>query len=348
MDQYLSEILDQPVALEHLYQTWKGNRELVELGELYRQHPRMLVFLGMGSSNFAPVILRSRFSRAQIPFQILEAGEFVHYEMGSVPSDAWVVAISQSGESLETRVAVEQLRGKVERIIVITNERDSSLAALADTVLLLHAGTEVGSTTKTFSNTLLALHLFANAVEGNERVTKSDINQLITLMDTLQVQLGEKTKQAISYLDISNTDSPDPIHLIARGQVLATALQSALILAETTDLFTHALSGGAFRHGPYELAGQRHRAIVLAPSGSTQHLLVNMAKALHERGSKVVLISDIADDVPCCKLAMPTIREELAPLLYFLPIEFFGWNVSLLRGRIPGMMRHMNKVTVVE
>lgn len=343
----MSEISEQPVVAKRLYDEWTNNPELKDLGRTYRNDPRPLIFLGMGSSNYAPIILRSRFSQAKIPFHILEAGEFVHYE-DSVPSNAWVLAISQSGESLETRVAAEGLKGKVGRMIAITNERESSLAKLADTTLLLHAGKEVGSTTKTFINTLLALHLLANEIEGKELVTNNDVQQLISSLGSTQEGLRNRTKEMISALNISSYNTPDPIHLITRGPMLSTALQSALILAETTDLFTQALAGGTFRHGPYELAGREHRAIVLAPSGKTQNLLLSMAKDLHARGSKVVLISDTSEEVPFVKLSMPMIEEQLAPLLYFLPIELFGWNVAQVRGRTPGMMQNMGKVTTVE
>jgi glutamine---fructose-6-phosphate transaminase (isomerizing) len=349
MDQYLSEIQEQPIVARRMVEEWTINEELNRIAKLYRASPRTIVFVGMGSSNYAPVILRSRLSKANIPFQILEAGELVHYELDSVPTDAWVLAISQSGESFETCTAVKALKGKVERIIAITNESESTLARLADISLYLNAGKEVGSTTKTFINTLLGLHLFANALEGNTLVSENEIEQCFSFFDEIHEDMRIKSNEIISALGISASNAPDPVHIITRGQMLATAQQSALILAETTDLFVDAMAGGTFRHGPFELAGSgQHRAIVLAPSGKTQHLLLGIAKQLHQMGSKVVLISDTREEVPFYKLSMPTIGEEMAPLLYFLPIELFGWNLAQLRGRVPGMMRNMGKVTTVE
>ncbi|MCL6600232.1 MAG: SIS domain-containing protein [Alicyclobacillus macrosporangiidus] len=348
MSQYLTEILEQPTALLRLYNTWKTDPVLSVLAKAYQKTRPPLAFIGMGSSHYAPTVVRSRLSKANIPFRIEEAGELLHYELDGIPSDAWVIAISQSGESYETKTAAERLRAKVERIIAITNEPKGTLANFADHVLLLHAGREVGSTTKTFLNTLLALHLFTDAITGHPIVTEERLDALVNALARCSDRLKDKAKELVDYFQIPDGPSPEPIHIVARGPMLATALQSALILAETTDLFVSALAGGTFRHGPYELCGPQHRAIFLAPAGKTQDLLINMAKEVHHHGSKVVLLSDRDDDFPFYHLRLPKLSEELAPLLYFLPIELFGYTTALHRNREPGMMRHMGKVTTVE
>lgn len=348
MSTYLNEIIEQPDALMRLFDTWASSSELKELATKFRSNPRRLVFVGMGSSNFAPHALRTRLSQANIPFRILEAGELLHYEMTSIDRDDWIIAISQSGESYETKVVAERLKGKVERIVVITNEAQGALSKLGDHVLLLHAGHEVGSTTKTFLNTILAIHLLVDALTDHRFVTEEAITSLTSDIRNESSRMQGETQKMRQYLEIAPDRSPHPIHIVTRGPSLATAYQSALILAETTDLYVSAFAGGTFRHGPYELSGPQHRAIFFAPSGPTQDLIINMAREVHELGSKVVLIGDNDGDFPFYHLRLPQIHEWFSPILYFLPMEFFGYNTALFRGREPGMMRNMGKVTNME
>ncbi|MCL6547818.1 MAG: SIS domain-containing protein [Alicyclobacillus sp.] len=371
-DAYLNEIMEQPQALRRMWDRWRGDRALADLGRKYRDEPGPLLFVGMGSSNYAPVAVRARLSRAGVPFRVAEAGELVHYELGGVDAGTWLIAVSQSGESYETRVAVERLRGHVRRVVAITNEPQSSLASLADNVLLLEAGAEAGSTTKTFMNTVLALHLLVDQLAGPAvGVAEADIEGCIRAVEACLADgreraaemaaalgvpgLARESEAAASGADGTGARAGVPedagaLHLIARGPTLAAAHQSGLILAETTDLFTQSLAGGSFRHGPYELAGPAHRAVILAPGGRTQHLLLQLAAELAERGSRVALLTDAAAS-PFSSLyhwPMPKVSEDLAPILYFLPMELFGWHVARMRGRTPGMMRNMAKVTNVE
>lgn len=140
MDQYQVEILEQANAIERLFHSWNTDIALRGLGANYRTEQPPLVFVGMGSSHYAPIVIRSRMAQAHMNYQILEAGELYHYEMASIPRDAWVVAISQSGESIETRKVVESLQGQVAKIISITNEEGSALDQLADHTLYCTRG----------------------------------------------------------------------------------------------------------------------------------------------------------------------------------------------------------------
>ncbi|MFB5189140.1 SIS domain-containing protein [Alicyclobacillus fastidiosus] len=345
---YLSEILEQPMALSRLYDSWRSCETLSRLAQAYARCPRPLIFVGMGSSHYAPIVIRARLARAGIPYRIEEAGEVLHYERDTIARDSWVIAISQSGESYETRELAKFLQGRVERVVAITNESASTLATVADDVLLLGAGVEEGSTTKTFMSTCFGLHMFVDALTGEEVATREAVMELQRVLETKHEEIARQAENVIEILDVSKDRVPHPIHLIARGPMLATALQSALILAETTDLFACALPGGSFRHGPFELAGSGHRAIFFAPKGATQDLVIKMALEVHRRGSKVVVVGDFAGDLPFLQIQVPSVSEEWAPLLYFLPMELFGYAVARWRDRIPGMMTQMGKVTAVE
>ncbi|GMA61249.1 SIS domain-containing protein [Alicyclobacillus fastidiosus] len=345
---YLTEILEQPMALSRLYDSWQSSALLSRLSQAYARCPRPLVFVGMGSSHYAPIVIRPRLARAGIPYRMEEAGEVLHYERDTIAKESWVIAISQSGESYETRELAKFLEGRVERVIAITNEPQSTLAHVADDVLLLGAGVEAGSTTKTFLSTCFGLHMLVDALSGEELVTRDIVMELQRVLETKHSEIAKQAEEMISFLDVTSERVPHPIHLVARGPMMATALQSALILAETTDLFACALSGGSFRHGPFELVGPGHRAIFFAPDGATQHLVIKMALEVHKRGSKVVVVGDFAGHLPFPQIHVPSVSEEWAPLLYFLPMELFGYAVALWRGRIPGMMTQMGKVTAVE
>ncbi|WAH36053.1 SIS domain-containing protein [Alicyclobacillus dauci] len=348
MSTYLEEILEQPEALKRLYRSAHNKTTLAELARDYQSSRPQLLFVGMGSSHYAGHVIRSRLSRAHIPFRIEEAGEVLHYEFDGIDERTWIVAISQSGESYETRELVKRARGHVARIVSITNEEQSTIASLADHTLLLCAGEEQASSTKTYLNSLLALHQFVDAISGERFVTDETVQGLADTLERTSPRLMTKMADVVNYLDISKEAHPQPIHMVARGPMFTTALQTALILAETTDLFASALPGGTFRHGPFELSGPEHRVVFFAPSGRTQDIVTKMAKEVYTYGSKVVLLSDHAETFPFAHIPLPRISEHFAPLLYFLPMELFGSSVALHRGRIPGTMKRMGKVTTME
>ena len=135
MSQFLREISEQGAALERMasYYAGEGVGLLKEAGRMVRACTQgELTFTGMGTSQFAPEVIREKVARAcQRHLMVLDAGEFLHYSMPGVKKQDLLFALSQSGESIEPKQIVEELAGRVP-LVALTNNLESTMGRKAD------------------------------------------------------------------------------------------------------------------------------------------------------------------------------------------------------------------------
>ncbi len=141
--------------------------------------------------------------------------------------------------------------------------------------------------------------------------------------------------------------APGPVTLVGRGPSYATALAGALLLKETAKLQAEGLSSAQFRHGPIEIAGPDHRAIVCAGSGPTCRLDARLAAELAAHGSQVLLLGPV-DAAPEGVVALALPDVSLPPLVEIVPLQLLARQIALEQGIAPGSFRYGSKVTTAE
>lgn len=343
---FLSEINQQPEALASLLHHLRGDGGF----HLEAAHDlcagRDLHFVGMGSSMIAPLAVRPALVRFGIAAEIREAGELLHYTPDSIPSEAVVVAISQSGESAETLRVVKSLSPS-HRVLAVTNTPDSGLGRRGDVVLALCAGAEAAISTKTYSNTLALLHVLGALLTSGD--VEAEASRLEKIAGDMQVVLDERRDEMVAAAGFFRGAAF--LYFIARGPSLAAAHQGALTLNEGARLPTCALAGGTFRHGPLELAGEDFSAVIAAPQGSTWDLSAGLAGELAEAGGRVLFLTDRPPPDPSENLrivAVPRRGEDLFSLSACIPIELLLDQMARDRGREAGVFERITKVTATE
>jgi glutamine---fructose-6-phosphate transaminase (isomerizing) len=351
---FVDEIRQQPGALRdavEYYRSGEGWAALDRLSTLGREAAVQsrgsgpVVFTGMGSSFYAADVAQPRLSAAGIDARTWEAGEWLHYGPPEPPAGTLVVAVSQSGESIETRALAERLAGRTP-LVAVTNEPASRLARAADVVLPMRAGHEEMISTKTYTNTLGVLHLAAGALLGETLDTA--VSALLTAAEAMEQALSPELepliRQAAEWLDEAGAR-----HAIARGPCLATARGGALILGEGAHLAVTALPAASFRHGPMELAGAGHAALLVVPASPTRALMERLIEDLVRAGSRVVAFVDGPLPVQDSKLVSIGIGRGLDESLFPLPaaivVERLLAVVAERRGLIPGQFQYGGKIT---
>ena len=336
---FLTEVDSQPSFLEKLAEYYTGpGSELLEQWRGLLESCSRVQFIGMGTSEIVPMLVRSRLESAGKAVSIIDAGEFVHYEAGFASSGTLHVLISQSGESAETRKAALGLAEKSSPMVAVVNDEQSTMARAAWLVLPMMAGEEKSISNKTYLNTLGVLHLMAGG-------TITDLRQVA---DAMRSGFDEDAvARAAGYLMPG-----DSIHFIARGPALCSAHQLALTFMEGAQAHGRAFTGGAFRHGPYEVLNDGHRAVLLAPAGKTRELCLSMAGEMAAAGSHVVLVSDSDEstgheNIVTLKVSNPG-GEELFPLAFARIQAWLLHHVARLRGYEAGVFSRVSKVTDVE
>ncbi|MFC1508329.1 SIS domain-containing protein [Candidatus Omnitrophota bacterium] len=344
---FVQEIRMQPAALRNVTDYYAGNEGALLLSECTDLilSKRKLVFTGMGTSLYAPYLILKELDGIVHSIEIRDAGELLHFGLHGLHDDSVLVAVSQSGESAETKKVVETMSGKVP-IISIVNNTESFIGRNADILLPLHAGEEVSISTKSYSNTLAVLLLLSSHIRNDTMsyVFKSLLDTAGVMEQTLD-ETHVLAKQTAEFFDGINN-----LHIVSRGTDLVTARQCALILKEGAGLFSEALSAGLFRHGPIELSGYGHAVMFFVSQGNKPKLTTQLALETNESGSKVLLVSDIKGKSNKQSSTFMVTHIDCRLSRYFslscAPfIEFFVYEAAKLIGKEAGIFNHATKIT---
>lgn len=342
--QLLMEIRQQPRAI--LETLAKENDEIEQCASFVRNS---IDFLGMGSSYYASLYTKYLLQEvAHIHVRIELSSEFLHYPPNVRRGQVFVV-VSQSGESIETVKAARFLRRRHAIVLGVTNQPDSSLAALSHVTLLTHAGEERASATKTFVSTLALLYrlsFFAGRRAGlvsRSRLANSD-DRLVSCAKSMEVEIPN-WENSIRRL-VGHIGSYHSICVIGRGYNLAPTLQGALLFKEVAKVHAEGMTAGEFMHGPIEIASSELLTIVLT-GGHTSQLLTGLIRRLKKYNSKVLTIG------PQSAGAADTINlmekeQTLIPFPSIVCLDLLAYFTALKRRLDPDRFNHISKVTLVE
>lgn len=339
----LQEIREQPRAIIDTIEL--ESQEIKRVSSLLRGH--RIRFLGMGSSYYASVYAKYLLQDlAQADVEAWIASEFIHYP-SAVSSKDVVVAVSQSGESVETVRAVQLLKKAGNRVLGITNQPESSLAKLSDTLLLTHAGEEKAGATKTFVAALALLNQLAVSTalkvkQISEWRTAEFARRLLICARDIEDELPSWEERAKPWGQCLAESRAAMI--LGRGFDIAGAMQGALLIKEVAKIPTEAMTGGEFMHGPIEIVTQDLFMIALC-SGRTMTLMRQLGKRVGKIGGRFMILS------PYEGINTVKFREKNEILTIFPStalLELLAYFSALEKGLDPDRFRFISKVTTVE
>ncbi|RJS90629.1 SIS domain-containing protein [Candidatus Bathyarchaeota archaeon] len=339
------EVEEQGEALRRmiLFYENEGAPLLKQWEEMYRCTDGVIVFSGMGTSYYAPLVIKPLLASKGVKAFILEAGELLHYGLQAISRDDLVILISQSGESIETCRAAEKLKNLC-RIVAIVNNEESRLARYADLVLPLKAGEETSITSKTYTNTLGVLNIMGVvAVSGDLHEETDALLAASHHMDSFLQSRYEEIRLAEEHLKDAVT-----LHFLSRGPALAGAFQGALTFMEGARMTTLAMSCGSFRHGPFELVGEGHYAIVYIPSSKTKNLVERMVLEMAQKGSRILTFSSdskLKKSPRILNITFKDVNDRHLLIAAATAQELLLDRIASRRGLTCGVFRHVSKIT---
>jgi glutamine---fructose-6-phosphate transaminase (isomerizing) len=353
---FTEEIQGQPAALKRLtdyYGSTDGRALLDTVTDICTKAKRIL-FTGMGTSMHAPYCILKELGALPQCVEIRDAGELLHFGMDSIRSGDAVIAISQSGESAETKRVAGELQGKVP-VISIVNDESSFMGNHADVTLPMLAGSESSISNKTYSNTLSILMMISTLLKNNSLDTC--LNELRETAERMLDGLGKSAEDARSAAEFLNkpvkTENAlygKTLHTIARGSDLVTAYQLGLILKEGAGVFAEGMSAGLFRHGPLELAGEGHSAAFFLSKDNKPDVTMNLVKDTHSNGTRVLIVSDAPyfEGGDILNVVIETPYPRYFAILCAPFIELFVHEMALKSGLVAGVFRNVSKITSIE
>jgi glutamine---fructose-6-phosphate transaminase (isomerizing) len=339
---YLNDILHQPEALRDTLAAFDSQRfdEIRQLADrLATGSLKRVVLTGMGSSYHALHPLRLMLIEHGLQSEMFETSELIHFAPRLLAPDSLVVAVSQSGQSVEIIQLLEKAQGKT-ALLGVTNTPNSPLALKSDAVLLTHAGSEHTVSCKTYVATLAALAVLGALLTGREpRETLSALNLA-----------ADATAQYLSnwenHVETALQQMEGVHHLIyaGRGVSLATVRTGGLITKESAHFHAEGMSCAAFRHGPYEMVSPALFVLVFTGLEPTRQLNINLAADIRKTGGRAELIETGSENSLFNLLPAP---EVCLPLLEILPVEMLTLALAIHNSHIPGQFERGSKITVV-
>jgi glucosamine--fructose-6-phosphate aminotransferase (isomerizing) len=337
------DIQGQAIALSSVLTQCCGDGlpSILQAAELLKSGRQVLI-TGIGASMFASISLQYRLWSRGIAATLIEAAEVLHY-CHAAYSDAILVVVSRSGESIEITRLLSLVKGR-QPIIAVTNEPASTLAREADITLHLNSPPDEMVAVQTYTGTLLTLHALASAMDNRLDQFKEEVNTIIPDLPRWISGLLQKRDGWDSFLRIDT-----PVYLLARGASYASASEGALLFNEIAKIPAIGMLTASFRHGPVELVDSNFRGLIFAPTGRTQTLNLALARDLARFGGKVRVIGPPegdASDIDCCPIL--AVSELLTPLVEIIPVQVAALRMAELRGIPPGSFRYTPQVAVDE
>jgi glucosamine--fructose-6-phosphate aminotransferase (isomerizing) len=363
-DFMMKEIHEQPAAVrDTLLGRIVGGRLVLDQMRLSDDDVRQIdkVFVvATGSSYHAGMVGRLSIEHfAQLPTELEIASEF-RYRDPVLDSSSLVVAISQSGETLDTMEAVAHTKAMSKaRVLAVTNVVDSSLARDADATLYTRAGPEIAvASTKCHMAQLVAMHvlaLYLAQVRG-----KYYPEEVALQLDCLQ-RLPERVQTAIdsapAVTDVARqVEGVRDFFFIGRGVGNAMALEGALKLKEISYLRAEGYPAGELKHGPIALIEPGVVVVAIATRSRLRDKLLANMQEVKARGAIVVALVDEedADDAHVRALAdhvltVPDAGHELfQPVVDVVPLQLLAYALATARGNDVDRPRNLAKTVTVE
>ncbi len=282
-------------------------------------------------------------ARNRVPVALATPSLFSIYHQPPDLSGAFVLGISQSGQSPDIVSVLAEGRRQGRPTMAITNAPASPLAEAAEFVIDICAGPELSvAATKTYTNSLGALALFSEALSEGEGVSEA----LYAVPEQMQYTL-----QALApILDrVERYRYMQHCAVIGRGYNYSTAFEIALKIKELTRVVAEPYSSADFRHGPIVMAQDGFPVIFIAPTGAVFEDLSVLLKELRQNHCELLMISDDASLLEQSHLAMTlpsSIAEHLTPLTAVLPGQMFSLLLAKAKGLDPDHPYGLSKVTL--
>ena len=353
------EIAEQPSVLaDAIQQNLNSARNKLEIPSLaldFRSINR-ITLVACGTAFLACNVAKYWFEKiARISIDLDVASEF-RYREPPVEKNNLAIVVSQSGETADTLAALRYCNKNGMKTLGIVNVDESTISREASLALQIHAGPEIGvASTKAFTCQLTTLYFLAikaakdkGSVNNNQeaKLIKSILQLPSMIVDALSLEA--EIKQTAQ--DLSKASNAI---FLGRGAMYPLASEGALKLKEISYIHAEGYASGELKHGPIALVDENMPVVVLAPRDELFEKTVSNMHEVMARGGKVLLVTDAqgadeAQEGTWKTIIMPNIPNDLAPILYSIPVQLLAYHTAVYKGTDVDQPRNLAKSVTVE
>ncbi|MGH8886105.1 MAG: glutamine--fructose-6-phosphate transaminase (isomerizing) [Egibacteraceae bacterium] len=356
----LKEIHEQPAAVRETLLGRVDGEGRVTLDDLrcdasdFRFIDKVYV-VACGTSYHAGMVAKYAIEHwAGIGVEVEIASEF-RYRDPILTPHTLVVAISQSGETVDTLAAAAHARAQGAKVVAVTNVVGSSLARSADAIVYTRAGPEIGvAATKTFITQIIALDVLAlYLAQCRRRLFPDECRDHLARMEALPRLITEVLEQEDEIARLARDFAgASYVMFFGRHVGLPIALEGALKLKEISYVHAEGFPAGEMKHGPIALIDDGGPVVALATRGHVRGKVLSNIREVKARGAVVLAVATEGDAEICEHtdhvVYVPEVHELLYPVLTVVPLQLLGYYIAVELGRDVDQPRNLAKTVTVE
>ncbi|HEX2074091.1 MAG TPA: glutamine--fructose-6-phosphate transaminase (isomerizing) [Geodermatophilus sp.] len=360
----LKEIAEQPQAVADTLLGRLGDEGELVLDEVRLSDQELrdidkVFVVSCGTSYHAGLIAKYAIEHwTRIPVEVEGASEF-RYRDPVLDRSTLVVVISQSGETMDTLMALRHAKDQKARVLAICNVNGSTIPRESDAVLYTHAGPEVAvASTKSFLAQIVACYLVGLFLAQVRGIKYAD--EVAAIVDELR-RLPEAVEKVLTQMepvrDLGRSlADANTILFLGRHVGFPVALEGALKLKELAYIHAEGFAAGELKHGPIAVIDQGTPVVIVAPSPRGRSVLhgkvVSNIQEVRARGARTIVIAEEGDEdvVPYADhiIRVPRIPTLLAPVVTTVPLQVLACEIAATRGLDVDQPRNLAKSVTVE
>ena len=351
----LKEIHEQPIALNQTIAGLISDEALDKVAEVLANARRVFI-TGAGTSYHAGLVADYILSSMGVDAHAFISSEHKRYLKLAGENDA-LLAISQSGETIDTLVAVKAFKERGVKVIALSNIMDSAIPREAHYMVYTRAGPEIGvAATKTFTTQLAALVIMAAKVGLELGLVDRDeygnmVDELTKTPRIIQSMLANvegKVKALSMYMAKARS-----AYYLGRGIGVPLSMEGALKLKEVAYIHAEAYPAGESKHGPIALVEEGYPVVFTILNDDNVDALLGNVMEMKARGAYLIGLVDEKHE-PTFRnalnalLKMPNMDYRIAPIVYAVPMQLIAYYTAIARGYDPDKPRNLAKTVTVE
>jgi glucosamine--fructose-6-phosphate aminotransferase (isomerizing) len=355
----LKEICEQPAVIGDTLQSFLNPlTRQVQLPKLpfdFASVPKLTI-VACGTAYLAGLVAKYWFeSIARLPVEVDIASEF-RYRAAPMPEGGVAIAISQSGETIDTLAALHYCKSQGQTCLAIVNVLESVIARDSHAVMQTLAGPEIGvASTKAFTTqlTVLAVLAIAAARARGHLTPEREAQLCAALIETpakvTEILNQEEAMEAVANAVVKARD----VLFLGRGSSYPIALEGALKLKEISYIHAEGYAAGEMKHGPIALIDENVPVVVMAPLDEVFDKTASNVEQVEARGGKLVLFSNASGvkrlgGRAVASMVLPETDPFTAPILYAIPAQLLAYRVAVMKGTDVDKPRNLAKAVTVE
>jgi glucosamine--fructose-6-phosphate aminotransferase (isomerizing) len=357
----LKEIFEQPKAVaDTLIGRLSDNNQILldelHMSKLEIQSLKKITVIACGTAYHAGLVAKYAIEKwAKIPVDVEIASEF-RYRDPIIDSATLVIAISQSGETMDTLMAVRHAKAAGARVLSICNTNSSTIPRESDAVLYTHAGPEIAvASTKALLTQIIAVYLIGlHLAQANGSLSDDQVHEIYNELLELPGKIEQILETVEPLRELTRKFAKnDTVLFLGRNIGYPVALEGALKLKELAYIHAEGFAGGELKHGPIALIDQGTPVIAILPAGKEHALDEKMLSNIQEvkaRGARVIVIAEEGVAVEGAEhvITIPNVRPIFQPILATVPLQVFAYEMAVARGNDVDQPRNLAKSVTVE